>query len=71
MIRSGTLNDNDFIGSQIYVQADGSKIPSATFIIKSLKVGEVELKNVTGSVSNINGQLLLGQSFLSRVKVGR
>lgn len=68
MIRSGSLNDKDFIGSQTYVQADGSQIPSATFLIKSLRVGGVLLNNVTGSVSNINGQLLLGQSFLSRVK---
>ena len=51
-----------------YVLADGSKVPSETFRIRSLKVGNKVIENVTGSVADIRGSLLLGQSFLERFK---
>ena len=68
LIRTGTIKAADFIGEQTYVLADGSKIKSKTFRIRSLKVGDRVLENVTGSVAGINGALLLGQSFLGRFK---
>lgn len=69
LIRSRTLStDTDFLGSQTYVLADGSTIPSQTFRIKTLKVGDRVMENVTGSVAPVAGSLLLGQSFLSRFK---
>jgi hypothetical protein len=37
-------------------------------IIRSLKVGNTRVENVTGSVSPAKGGLLLGQSFLQRFK---
>jgi predicted aspartyl protease len=46
--------------------ADGSKLPSERFVIRSLKVGGKVLENVTGSIAPVEGSLLLGQSFLSR-----
>jgi len=66
--RTGTLADADFTGSKTYVLADGSAIPSATFRIRSLRVGDRVLENVSGSVAPLKGSLLLGQSFLSRFK---
>jgi clan AA aspartic protease (TIGR02281 family) len=66
--RTGTLADADFTGSKTYVLADGSTMPSATFRIRSLQVGEKLLENISGSVAPSNGALLLGQSFLSRFK---
>ena len=48
--------------------ADGSTVPSQTFRIKSLKVGNKVLENVVGSIASVKGSLLLGQSFLSRFK---
>jgi clan AA aspartic protease (TIGR02281 family) len=66
LIRAGSLKSSDFTGEQVYKLADGSTVPSATFVIRSLKVGERVLENVKGSVASINGSLLLGQSFLSR-----
>jgi len=66
--RTGTLSDADFTGSKTYVLADGSTIPSATFRIKSLRVGDRVLENVSGSIAPAKGSLLLGQSFLSRFK---
>lgn len=68
LIRIGTLGKSDFIGSQVYKLADGSLVPSATFRIKSLKIGDIVLQNVTGSVSSASGDPLLGQSFLRRFK---
>ncbi len=68
LMRTGTLKDTDFLGEQTYVLADGSTVPSQTFRIRSLKVGNKVLENVTGSIASVKGGLLLGQSFLSRFK---
>jgi predicted aspartyl protease len=65
LIRTGTVENTDFIGTRL---ADGSELPSTTFRIRSLKVGDKIVENVTGSVSPAKGPLLLGQSFLSRFK---
>jgi clan AA aspartic protease (TIGR02281 family) len=66
LMRTGTINDTDFLGELTYRLADGSVVPSTTFRITSLKVGDHVLENVTGSVAPVSGALLLGQSFLSR-----
>jgi hypothetical protein len=66
LMRTGTLTKADFLGTQTYILADGSRVPSQTFRIRSLKVGDNVLENVSGSVASANGSLLLGQSFLSR-----
>lgn len=68
LIRAGTLDKSDFIGSADYVLADGSIVPSMKFRIRSLKVGNLTVENVTGSIASSRGSLLLGQSFLSRFK---
>ncbi len=68
LVRTGTLEDGDFIGTQNYNLADGSTVPSARFWIRSLTVGNRKIENVTGSVAPVAGHLLLGQSFLSRFK---
>jgi hypothetical protein len=68
LMRTGTLTEADFTGAATYTLADGSKVPSQTFRIRSLKVGDTVLENVSGSVASVNGSLLLGQSFLSRFK---
>jgi hypothetical protein len=67
MIRAGDLNETDFVGKQRYVLADGSIKTSETFIIKKITVGNVTLKNILGSSTDISGSLLLGQSFLSKL----
>ena len=68
LLRTGTIRDTDFIGEKTYVLADGSRVKSKTFRIRSLKVGDRVLENVTGSVADKKGTLLLGQSFLGRFK---
>jgi len=64
LIRAGTIAKEDFLGTQTYTLADGTTVPSQTFRIHSLKVGDVVVENVTGSVGSPSGTLLLGQSFL-------
>ena len=68
LMRTGTLVSADFTGTQIYVLADGSHVPSQTFRIRSLRVGDLVLNNVAASVASAHGSLLLGQSFLGRFK---
>lgn len=71
LIRTGTIQDTDFIGQKMYRLADGSTVPSATFLIRSLKVGNHLLENVLGSVASAKADLLLGQSFLVASTLGR
>jgi predicted aspartyl protease len=66
--RTRTIKDTDILGKQTYILADGSKSQSITFRIRSLKVGDHVVENVTGSVAPAGGTLLLGQSFLGRLK---
>jgi clan AA aspartic protease (TIGR02281 family) len=68
LVRTGTITDGDFLGSQTYKLADGSTVPSQRFQIRSLKVGNRTLENVTANIEPVAGQLLLGQSFLRRFK---
>ena len=68
LLRAGTIEEADFLGSQTYTLADGSKVPSQMFRIRSLKVGDRVLENVTGGIASAKGSLLLGQSFLGRFK---
>ena len=68
LMRTKTIKETDFLGEQTYMLADGSKVPSQTFVIRSLKVGNKVLENVHGSVASVHGSLLLGQTFLSRFK---
>jgi clan AA aspartic protease (TIGR02281 family) len=68
LVRTGSIKSSDITGKQTYVLADGSKLQSPTFIIRSLKVGDTFIENVRGSVASPEGSLLLGQSFLERFR---
>jgi predicted aspartyl protease len=68
LVRTGTITESDFLGNQTYRLADGSTVPSRRFVIRSLKVGDRVLEDVTGGIAPVAGSLLLGQSFLSRFK---
>ena len=68
LMRLGTIASDDFLGRRTYQLADGSTVPSTIFRIKSLKVGDITLQNVVGSVASVQGGLLLGQSFLSHFR---
>ena len=66
LVRAGTINDSDMLGEQTYTTADGSNHTAQTFVIRSLKVGDWEVKNVQGSVGEPQAPMLLGQTFLKR-----
>jgi predicted aspartyl protease len=68
LLRTGTLHESDLLGEQTYVLADGSRHVSERFRIRSLKVGDKVLTDVTGSIAPTEGSLLLGQSFLQRFR---
>jgi predicted aspartyl protease len=68
LFRTETLTQGDFIGERNYVLADGSKLPSARFTLRELKVGNHLLASVTASIGPVASEPLLGQSFLSRFR---
>jgi clan AA aspartic protease (TIGR02281 family) len=68
LISAGTVSPQDFLDKRIYKLADGSTQYSQRFRIRSLRVGNLELRDVIASVVPSAGSLLLGQSFLSRLK---
>ena len=68
LTRAGTVSPADFLDKRTYKLADGSTESSQRFRIRSVRVGNVELRDVIASVVPSAGSLLLGQSFLSRLK---
>jgi clan AA aspartic protease (TIGR02281 family) len=68
LTRAGTVSPQDFLDKRVYKLADGSPEVSQRFRIRSLRVGNLELRDVIASVVPSAGSLLLGQSFLSRLK---
>lgn len=68
LIRTGTILESDFKGIQTYQLADGRKVQSRTFILRSVQVGNHTVQNVLASVTDVDGKLLLGQTFLKRIK---
>jgi clan AA aspartic protease (TIGR02281 family) len=67
LYRTGTISDADFLGTETYTLADGSRVPSARFMLHSLEVGGHTVSNVAASVGTMNSEPLLGQSFLSKL----
>jgi len=68
LTRAGTVSQDDLLDKQSYELADGTRRSSQRFRIRSLRVGSVEVRDVVASVAPQAGILLLGQSFLSRIK---
>ena len=68
LYRTGTIRDSDYIGTQTYRFADGSKAKSSLFRIHTIKIGKFTIKDVQASISNsIEAPLLLGQNVLSKL----
>jgi predicted aspartyl protease len=66
LLRTATVAKADITGSA--TNADGGSYESRTFVLRSLKVGELEVANVDAKVVAPNAPLLLGESFLKRFK---
>jgi aspartyl protease family protein len=68
LLGTGTLSGEDFLEKKTYTMADGSRVPSRTFRIRSLKVGDRIVENIIGNVAPAEADPLLGQGFLGRFK---
>jgi len=68
LIKLGTLTGADLLGTKTYMLADGSLVPSKIYRLASVRIGGMVVQNVTVRISAAKSSLLLGQSFLSRLK---
>lgn len=66
LTRAGKLDRSDHIGTQVYVLADGSRVPSKRVRLRELTVGGQTVTDVTASIGRARSPALLGQSFLSK-----
>lgn len=67
LIRTGTIKNEDFIGTATYKFADGSTAKSKVINLRELQIGNRKVFNIRASISNsISAPLLLGQSALNR-----
>jgi clan AA aspartic protease (TIGR02281 family) len=67
LVRTGTIQQSDYLDTHVYSLADGSTTQNSRFRIRFLRVGNVELRDVIASVGPKNSSPLLGQSFLARL----
>lgn len=65
---TGALSDRDFTGRQIVGLADGSRVSSETFRLRSLSVGSWLVNDLAAAVTPAGAPPLLGQAFFSRLK---
>lgn len=67
LIKTGTIRESDWLPGAYYSFADGSTAKSARFKLRSLKIGNKTVYNITCSIANsIKAPMLLGQSVLSQ-----
>ncbi|MGV1013184.1 MAG: retropepsin-like aspartic protease family protein [Flavobacterium sp.] len=67
LIKTGTITENDWLPGAYYSFADGSSAKSMRFKLKSVKIGDKIVYDVTCSISNsLDAPMLLGQSVLSK-----
>jgi clan AA aspartic protease (TIGR02281 family) len=68
LVQANTVTQADITGNRNYKNADGEVFQSKTFVIRSLRIGNIEAPSVQAKVSPSNAPPLLGQSFLKRFK---
>lgn len=67
LLKAETIKESDWLQGEYYKFADGSIAKSKRFKLKSLKIGNKVIQNVTCSISNsIDSPMLLGQSVLNK-----
>lgn len=68
LVKSGTVEEEDWLESKTYVFADGSTAKSKRFKIDQIKIGNYAINDVAVSISNsVTSPLLLGQNVLSKL----
>jgi len=67
LVKNGTLSRSDIIGEDLFMDATGRISVGAKINLKTVQIGNKELKNVEATVvENPNAACLLGQTVLSR-----
>jgi gag-polyprotein putative aspartyl protease len=69
LMHTHTVSADDFLPGRTYVLADGSKVKSPRFILRSLKIGKHHIESIPASINKVNSSLLLGQNLLERLGV--
>jgi uncharacterized protein len=67
LIRAKTITPSDFLPGAVYVLADGTRLESARFRIRTMRIGNRVVENASASIGEVASQLLLGQSVLERL----
>jgi hypothetical protein len=67
LFRAGTISQSDFVGTGTYTLADGSTTSSKRYVLHKMVVGNHVINNVVANVASVQGDPLLGQSFLSKL----
>jgi hypothetical protein len=67
LIRAKTITPSDFLPGAVYVLADGTRLESARFRIRTMRIGDRVVENASASIGEVASQLLLGQSVLERL----
>ena len=68
LYRSKTIDESDKLPGKEFVFADGSSAFSDRYMLRSVEIGGIEIKNVSVSISSsIEAPILLGQNLLSRL----
>jgi predicted aspartyl protease len=65
--RTGTITDDDFIGTKTYSDAQGHEFKSDEFFLREMQIGNYIVEKVVAGIVPAAGDPLLGQSFLSRL----
>ncbi len=68
LARTNTIGHSHFLKSARYQIADGSIVESKRVRLQSLKIGDHYLTDVTASIGQVDGPLLLGQNALSQLE---
>lgn len=68
LMDSGTMTGADLLGNKTYMLADGTMLQGKIYRMASVRIGGKVVKDVTVRIAASKGSLLLGQSFLRRLK---
>lgn len=67
LIRLGALAPGDILIERNFTDASGRSARRRRILLRSVRIGAIEVNNVAASISGNTSPLLLGQSFLSRL----
>jgi len=68
LMKSGTMTGADLLGNKTYMLADGTMLQGKIYRMASIRIGGMVMQDVTVRIAAANSSLLLGQSFLRRLK---